>query len=190
MAVLQQIFKCINPSIWTATALKVSHKQPQVQGLYLAFPHDSKYGFVYRGKNIKGADMEFDVYPAETRPAWKPSHDPPRYAFRLHRKSSTAPVWDNWLLWDINTGSIRLTDDIQPSCFVCIQTEIKDRPWEKFSLTFISSKWGDEPKKLKWGAQRVQPEDLELDIPLRTADISYTEEGQEETKVQSTEEVT
>jgi hypothetical protein len=173
LKVLQQLFKWTNVG-WTAIALKAVHNDAPSHGLYLMFPKCPGYGFVQLGRNMDETHMEFDVFPAETGQAW--DTEPCKYssyAFCLPWKSSFTTVWDNWLLWDYRSHCVRLTDDIDPSCFVLIPTD-KCSPLGKMFPLAVKDK-NKHLMKVRWGANRIQPEDLALGIPLRTADISYGE---------------
>src|SRR5215469_16477601 len=184
LKVLQKIFEWMEVGR-TASALKaVDDKAPSSHGLYLTFPNYSAYGFVQRGKNMEGTRIELDVFPAETWPAWgEIPLESSSYAFCLPCRSSPTTHQDHWLLWDFHAGSIKLTEHIQPSCFVLIRgTESEDFPLGKeFFLVVRDENVGT--MEVKWGTDRIDPKDLNLGIPLRTADISYVKETGQPSKV-------
>src|ERR1700743_1172248 len=76
--VLQQVFDWAKVSK-RRQSLKAAGLNAPSLGLYLTFLQCAGYGFSLSGKNFKGTYTEFDIIPAEAKPAVSPSK--PKYTF-------------------------------------------------------------------------------------------------------------
>jgi hypothetical protein len=162
MKILQEAFKRTEAKK-TAITLKTVPSEASQRGLYLTFPQNSSRGFVQSGKNMKGTCMEFDVVPADTTLA------EPCYAFSLHRKREDPALQHNWLIWDWQTDSVRLTDHIQPSCFVWIP-DGKSSNWKMFHLV-VHRPEHEVKMNVQMGA--AMPSLDNIGIPLMSDNLSY-----------------
>jgi hypothetical protein len=116
--------------------------------------------------------MAFDVTPAETSSSPYSKGDPPNpyYAFSLHCNHSITDLQNNWLLWDSDTNSIKLTDHVQPSCFVDINRP--NNNCGSFRLVIKDPHEGTR-RMLEIRTSGIQAEDPDLAMPLTTSYISF-----------------
>jgi hypothetical protein len=155
---------------------KVLHDKAPSQGLYLTFPdlEESPYGVVQLGD--QPSVSTFDAVPAESRSARNDLIDTGGpYAFSL-TEAVGAPK--RWLLWNDIDCTVKLTPDLQPSCFALILGD----PDEGFRVVILR---GTERKELKLGATRIKEVDLILGEPLTTAEISFVEEEDDTLEVRT-----
>ncbi|KAJ5737649.1 uncharacterized protein N7483_002774 [Penicillium malachiteum] len=115
---LKQVFQWAD-IIQHNKALKVDSadkKDPHPDPLYLHFPSDEEYAWVHWGED--GLDTAFDVFPAYASTPIAPinmlhvfQHCPPS-DWSEDRKTQ------KWVLWDVMTQGVTLTDTLQQFCFV------------------------------------------------------------------------
>jgi hypothetical protein len=188
VGVLQQIFQFINVAR-TATKLRVDHSNAPHQGLYLALTCPSRCKFMQLSSKRKRKCMEFDIIPAETisMPSLKfpgdnityESYPQSFYIFSRHQKHSPMGTGKNWLLWDFNKGSVRLTSRIQPSCFV----RIKQYPEDSSSFRLIiGHPMARNPKMVKLSIEKSRTESIALISPLMATNLSFVDPNLDQTE--------
>jgi hypothetical protein len=183
VAVLQQIFQWTKVAR-TAVALKVDHYEAPPHGLYLTFPHHYRYGHgkLQLGKDPKEVYMEFDVIPGESSslPSLRQVTRTPRYIFSLHWRYTITFPRNLWLNWDISTGTVQLSEKIEPSCFVDM-TYDSDKTCRTFRLVVEAPSKGR--MMVKFCLDPSQAENIDVNSSLTTADMSFIKAEQSREKV-------
>jgi hypothetical protein len=171
LSVLQQVFDWTKVSL-RRQALKAAGPNAPSLGLYLTFLHCAGYGFSLSGKNFKGTYTEFDIIPAETKPAVSPAR--PKYTFSITRNQQGQY---KWIHWDAQSGQITLTDRICSSCFITIYRDEKDSSQFRLMTTNASNKYN----QLSIAMEGRSIENLSMG--LATAQLLFERQSEDEKKV-------
>lgn len=156
---------------WLGKRLKAYHAQAPPEGLYLVFPEEETYGWVYLGKD--DAETKFDILPAETAPATTAASSKEAGYVFVPSNLAGGPLADmKWLLWYNNT--VTLSSVIHPRCFVLVlekKFKVPKAPL-RYRLVFVTPEGRME---FKMPASHIMGDKL-LDLPFRTAEVSFVPE--------------
>ncbi|KAK6501951.1 hypothetical protein TWF481_009769 [Arthrobotrys musiformis] len=164
--VLCDIFRFVGIG-YEGKSLKVEHKDAHKLGMYLRFSGYCGFGRVRLGRD--GLDTTFDIFLGYSPAS---SGGEPLYVFRFNHP----PNWpeerkdEKWVLWDVTSDTVTLTEHIQEFCFVQLIKKNKRKLDSIFNVVLPIT--GKDLVELRMQANEITEQDIELGV-RETSEISF-----------------